>query len=344
MIVRNVHFSPAVEQSLACETELISYLRDRENRLACIAFFSQGNMKRHPLFQGSMFSSWRLHARSNSETSLQVLLPLDLWHVCHNLDVIKTHWLDTTEIIHHINLVALTSHIKSRSSRHIQLNYFGVSSLPMPCATFLSLFGFSLVWVSYFLDLFECLLSFTCVLACPRSVSIFVAISMLSHAWNCFAWTFTQMANDLTHMRVDMFAQYSIHVFHSMFINSVITYCRHSFHRLTCFQFFISESSQPRLSLCLHQGYIAQSGEGRLTFLSGFLHSRPKLASWTRLRISRGQWLLGPKNCANLPWANSLSQLESRIAQSQQPTFELDCTCCSSSSQLVSQHLGLCLE
>lgn len=43
------------------------------------------------------------------------------------------------------------------------------------------------------------------------------------------------------------------------------------------------------------------------------------------------------------PWVSRLSQLESRIVQSQQPTAELDCTFCSSSSQLVSQQPGLCL-
>ena len=81
------------------------------------------------------------------KTSLQVFLPLDLWHVHHNLDVIKTHQPDAAELIPHINLAALTSHITSRSSEHIQLSCFGVSPLPMPCATFLSLFVFSLVVV-----------------------------------------------------------------------------------------------------------------------------------------------------------------------------------------------------
>jgi len=78
-----------------------------------------------------------------------VSLPLDLWHVHHNLDVIKNHQLDVAELIPHINLVALTSHITSRSSRHIQLNCFGVSSLLMPCFSFLLLFVFLLVEVLF---------------------------------------------------------------------------------------------------------------------------------------------------------------------------------------------------
>jgi len=68
---------------------------------------------------------------------------LDLWHEHQNLDVIKTHQLDAAKPIPHIDLVSLTSHITSRSSWHIQLSCFGVSSLPMPCAAFLSLFMYS---------------------------------------------------------------------------------------------------------------------------------------------------------------------------------------------------------
>ena len=138
-------------------------------------------MQRHPLSQGSMFSSGRLHARRNSKTSHQVSLPLDLWHAHHNLDAIKTHQLDAAELIPHINIVALTSHITCRSSRHIQLNFFGVSMLPMPCVAFLSLFVFCLCEY-YLLDFFERLLSFTCILACPCSVSVFISVSSLLYA------------------------------------------------------------------------------------------------------------------------------------------------------------------
>lgn len=120
-----------------------------KNKIACMRWFWQGSMQRHSFYQGSMFSSWRFHARSNFETSHKVLLPLDSWHACHKLDVIKTHQLDAAELIPHINLVALTSHITYRRSRHIQLSCFGVSSLPMRCAAFLSLFVFSLVGVLF---------------------------------------------------------------------------------------------------------------------------------------------------------------------------------------------------
>jgi len=101
------------------------------------------------LFQGSMFSSWRLHTRRNSETSHQVSPPLDSRHAHHSLNVIKTHQPDIIDLIPRIKLATLTSHITSRSSRHIQLNYFRVISLPIPCTAFLSLFVFSLVWVLF---------------------------------------------------------------------------------------------------------------------------------------------------------------------------------------------------
>ena len=111
--------------------------------------FSQGSMQRHPLFYGSMFRSWRLHARTNFETSHQVSLPLDSWHVHHNLDVIKTHQPDIVDLIPHINLAYLTSHITSRRNQHIQFSSFGVSPLPMPYAAFLSLFVFFIVGVLF---------------------------------------------------------------------------------------------------------------------------------------------------------------------------------------------------
>lgn len=50
----------------------------------------------------------------------------------------------------------------------------------------------------------------------------------------------------------------------------------------------------------LHQGYFAQSREGRLTSLSIFAHSSQKLISWTELCIYRSHWLLSPEICANL--------------------------------------------
>ena len=143
--------------------------------------FSQGSMQRHPLFRGSIFSIWRLNARINSETSHQVSLSLYLWHVRHYLDVIKSHQLDAADLIPHINLATLTSHITSRSYRHIQLSGFGVSSLPMSCVASLSLLCFHLCEYC-FLDFNEHLLSLTCILACPRTVSFFVAISLLSYA------------------------------------------------------------------------------------------------------------------------------------------------------------------
>ena len=91
--------------------------------------FSEGSMQSHPLYQGSIFSSSRLHARIISETSHQVSLSLDVWHARHNLNVIKTHQPDTENLIPHINLAALMSHITSRSCWHTQLGCFKVIPL-----------------------------------------------------------------------------------------------------------------------------------------------------------------------------------------------------------------------
>lgn len=109
--------------------------------------FSQGNMQRHPLIKGYFFRSWRLHGRIISETSRQVSLFLDLWHAHHNLDFIKTHQPSAAEIIPHIDLLALTSHIASRILWHILLSCLGVSLLFMSCVAFLSLFVYRFMWV-----------------------------------------------------------------------------------------------------------------------------------------------------------------------------------------------------
>lgn len=76
------------------------------------------------------------------ETSCQVSIFLDLWHACHNLHFIKIRQPDGAEIIPHIDLVALSSHIASRSHRLIQLSCFEVSLFFMSYATFLSLLCF----------------------------------------------------------------------------------------------------------------------------------------------------------------------------------------------------------
>lgn len=70
---------------------------------------------------------------------------LDLWHVRHNLDFIKTYEPDIAKLIPYIVLVALTSHIALSSHRHIQLSLFRVSPLCMSYTAFLLLFVFRLV-------------------------------------------------------------------------------------------------------------------------------------------------------------------------------------------------------
>ena len=65
---------------------------------------------------------------------------LDLWHAHHNLDLVKTYEPNASKLIPHIDHVALTSHLESRSLRHFHLSCSRVSLLFMSCATFLSLF------------------------------------------------------------------------------------------------------------------------------------------------------------------------------------------------------------
>ena len=57
----------------------------------------------------------------------------------------------------------------------------------------------------YFLDLFEFFLSFACILAFPSTFYVFINISLLSHAWNCFSQTIANSATHLTHMHVVLF-------------------------------------------------------------------------------------------------------------------------------------------
>ena len=82
---------------------------------------------------------------SFQKTSRQVSFFLDLWHAHHNLDFIKTHQLDVVELIPHIDLVALTYHVASRSLQHIQLSCFWVIPLSMSCVAFLALFVFCFI-------------------------------------------------------------------------------------------------------------------------------------------------------------------------------------------------------
>lgn len=121
-------------------------------------------------------------------------------------------------------------------------------------------------------------------------------------------------------------------IFHSCFACTVNHFYYHlvspCIYCLIFFQFPVSESGQPWPRLCLHQGYIAQSREGRLTFLSKFAHSCPTLASVTILHISGGQWLLGSRNCANM--SMSQESFPARIAQCAIP--------------VVSSQTGVCIS
>ena len=80
----------------------------------------------------------------------------------------------------------------------------------------------------YFLDFYEHLLSFTCILACTSTISVFVTISLLSHAWNCFARTVTDSATRFTHMHVVLFSIYFVHSCHAWSSTSSYTQYRHA--------------------------------------------------------------------------------------------------------------------
>jgi len=156
--------------------------------------FSQGSMKRNPLIQGSIFSSYRLHARIILESSRQVSLSLDLWHAHLSLDFIKNHQPETVEIIPHIYLASLTSHISSRSCRHIQLNCFRVSLLFMSRALFLSLFAFCFVWVLSTCFQWELAVVLMYVslkkhyFSFHSHLTTFACMTLLLHEWSSLWW------------------------------------------------------------------------------------------------------------------------------------------------------------
>jgi len=184
-------------------------------------------------------------------------------------------------------------------------------------------------------DFFECLLLFTCILVCPSSVSIFVAISMFSHAWNYFAWMFAQPANSLTHMHVDLFVE-----FDSCFACTIYHFCYHLV--LPCIHWLdFSCPSESRANLC-----------PSFTFTKAALRNlgNEGWPSSLDLCIPTQHWPPG-LFCAFLedsgclaqeivqicPWASSPSQLELHSAQSQQLVARLDYALCSSSNHSVSQ-------
>lgn len=142
-----------------------------------------------------------------------MLLSLYLWHTCHNLDFIKTHQSDATELIPHINLVALTSHITFRSCRNIHLSCFGVNCFPCLMLHLWWFLCFAL-YEHYLFDLNEWLQSFWYILACNSILSVFINISLLLHAWNCFSRMVIDSVTRLTHMHGVPFSESIIHHLH----------------------------------------------------------------------------------------------------------------------------------
>ena len=148
----------------------------------------------------------------------------------------------------------------------------------------------------YFLDFFECLILFSCILACTSTVSVFVAISMLSHAWNVFTRMIVDSTTCFTHMHVDLFTEYFIQYFHEcnhLFFHLVLP-CIH-FH--ICFQLPIGESVQPWPGIYLHRDNIAQSGVG-LVFLSRNAHFYLGTVLQDCFVHFLGTVIASPENCA----------------------------------------------
>lgn len=79
------------------------------------------------------------------------------------------------------------------------------------------------------LDFSERLLSFWYILACTRTVSVFVNISLLSHARNFFSWTVIDSTTRVTHMHVALFPEFVIHHFHARSFTNAYTQYRHEF-------------------------------------------------------------------------------------------------------------------
>ena len=146
----------------------------------------------------------------------------------------KTHQSDDEELIPHINLVALTSHITSRRSRHIHLNYFGVILLPMPSAAFLLLFVFSLVGVLFAWFLWTLAI-----------IYIYTSLSLLYLSFCCYLIVVACMklfctdvhpTGELPHPH----ARWSVcWIFHSWFSWTINHYCYHlvspCIYCLSCF-------------------------------------------------------------------------------------------------------------
>ena len=87
----------------------------------------------------------------------------------------------------------------------------------------------------HFLDFFEFLLSFTCISSCPSTISIFINISLLSHAWNCFSRTIVDSETRLTYMHVVPFSKSVIHHFHAWSLTYAYTHYHHAFTSLFSF-------------------------------------------------------------------------------------------------------------
>lgn len=178
-------------------------------------------------------------------------LSLDLWHVHHNLNVIKTHPPNTTKLIPHINLIDLISHITSRSCRQTQLSCFGVGPVSMTCVAFLVLFVFYFVWALFSWFQWEVAV-------------VLIVTSLYSHHFSfCQHLTIVTCMN-LFFANNHRFSD-SPHphgccsvfwIFHSPFSCMIIDLCLRSIspciRTQICIQFPISESWQPWLGLSLH--------------------------------------------------------------------------------------------
>ena len=147
----------------------------------------------------------------------------------------------------------------------------------------------------YFLYFFECLLSFTCILAHPRTILVLLSISLLSHAWNCFLRAVVDSVTRLTHMHVVPFSEYYIHCLHAWSFTPTNTQYRHAFtftFSLSCSSTGLGSlglgSASPRQHCAILRGKDLSSSQ-EMCISSQWLSSSLALHNY------EGQWLLAQK-------------------------------------------------
>lgn len=181
------------------------------------------------------------------------------------------------------------------NSRHIQLSCFGVISLSIVLCCISGAFCVSL-HMNIVCLIWMC--SFWYILTCTSTVSIFINISLLLHAWNCFSQTVVDSVTRLTHIHVVPFSEFFIHNLHAWSFTHAYT----QYHLASTFNFAFSclLASLGSLGLdCASPRQHCEILRGKAVFYSQEMGiSSQWLCSSPVLRNSEGQWLLA-KNIAH---------------------------------------------